>query len=106
MTAVKERLTQVDGQISAAVAAVEGDAGASPVLGAVVRELQAKSRKALSTVDGADEAGVRVAVAEVEQAADSAKAAAEADPGASDQARQAVLDAHQTICVLNGKLAS
>ncbi len=46
-----------------------------------------------------------VPVGEVEQAADSAKAAAEADPGISDSTRQAVVDAHLAICILKGKTA-
>jgi hypothetical protein len=39
-------------------------------------------------------------VIELEQAGDSAKAAAEADPGITDATRQAVLDAHLAICIL------
>jgi hypothetical protein len=39
----------------------------------------------------------------VEQAADSAKAAAEADTGASPETRQAVVDAHLSICILKSK---
>ena len=45
-----------------------------------------------------------VAVIELEQAGDSAKAAAEADPGASPATRDAVLEAHLVICVAKGKL--
>jgi len=45
-----------------------------------------------------------MAVIELEQAGDSAKAAAEADPAVSDVARQAVIDAHLAICVAKGKL--
>lgn len=37
---------------------------------------------------------------ELEQAGASAKAAAEADPGLGEAARQAVLDAHLAICIL------
>ena len=40
------------------------------------------------------------AVLELEQAGDSAKAAAEADPGLSSDARESVLAAHLAICML------
>jgi hypothetical protein len=46
----------------------------------------------------------REAVIELEQAGDSAKAAAEADPGASLASRQAVLDDHLAICIAKAKL--
>ena len=48
--------------------------------------------------------GERVAVIELEQAGDSAKAAAEADSGVSPAAREAVLEAHLAICVAKAKL--
>jgi hypothetical protein len=55
-----------------------------------------------------DRAGVspdqRVAVIELEQAGDNAKAAAEADPGVSPATRDAVLEVHLVICVAKGKL--
>ena len=43
-------------------------------------------------------------VIELEQAGDSAKAAAEADAGLSEGARKAVLDAHLAICVTKAEL--
>ena len=46
----------------------------------------------------------REAVVELEQAGDSAKAAAEADPSAGDATKKAVLDAHLSICILKSKL--
>jgi hypothetical protein len=46
----------------------------------------------------------RVAVIELEQAGDSAKVAAEADPGVSAASREAVLDAHLAICIAKGRL--
>ena len=55
--------------------AVQGDEGASPVLVAVVNEFAKKAGKAALSADE------RVAVIELEQAGDSAKAAVEADPG-------------------------
>jgi hypothetical protein len=45
-----------------------------------------------------------VAIIELEQAGDSAKAAAEADPAVSSATRGAVLEAHLAICIAKGKL--
>jgi hypothetical protein len=68
------------------------------VLLAVVSEFASKAQKAVGLNDQ------RTAVIELEQAGDSAKAAAEADPGASAATRDAVLDAHMSICIAKGKL--
>lgn len=65
---------------------------------AVVNEFAKKADKAVASPDEC------VAVIELEQAGDSAKAAAEADPGVSRAARDAVLEAHLVICVAKGKL--
>jgi hypothetical protein len=77
---------------------VGDDPGASPVLVAVVTEFANKAAKATAAADE------REAVIELEQAGDSAKAAAEADAAISDAARQAVLDAHLAICIAKAKL--
>jgi hypothetical protein len=77
---------------------VEDDAGASPVLVAVVREFQAKLAKAQR--HATDGVPGRDSVMELEQAGDSAKAAAEADAGLSSDARASVLAAHLAICKL------
>ena len=105
MPTTGERLIHIHEQVEAAAAAIAADAGASPVLGAVVQELARKSRKAVDGLAGADETALRMAIVEVEQAADSAKAAAEADPGVSDAARQSVIDGHLAICILKAKTA-
>lgn len=84
--------------IRAAVARVEADDGASPVLVAVVREFQAKLAKAEQQASGGLPGGD--SVIELEQAGDSAKAAAEADTGLSSEARESVLAAHLAICKL------
>jgi hypothetical protein len=98
MTTMAERLQGAHTKIDAAHDAVTADGGASPVLVAVVAEFAKKAAKAVAADDE------RAAVIELEQAGDSAKAAAEADAGVSDAARQAVLDAHLTICIAKGKL--
>ena len=84
--------------INTAVGRVEADRGASPVLVAVVREFQSKLAKAEhQTVDGMPG---NDSVIELEQAGDSAKAAAEADTGVSIDARESVLAADLAICKL------
>ena len=100
MTAIAERMPKVEQSIERAVQAVKADAGASPVLVAVVKELEKKLGKARTVINGGDAAKVREAVVEVEQAADSAKAAAEADSGVKEETRAAVIAAHDRICLL------
>jgi predicted ArsR family transcriptional regulator len=103
MTTVTERFAEVDGKIAKALEAVEADGGRSPVLAAVVQEFHRKADKTRGAIGGGD-AAEREAIVELEQAGDSAKYAAEADPGISDGTRQAVEDAHLAICVLKAKL--
>ena len=98
MIDVVSRLEDVKLKIAAALVAAEADQGASVVLVAVVREFDNKADKAHRQTGDASSA--RDAVIELEQAGDSAKAAAEADPGLQPATRQAVLDAHLAICVL------
>jgi hypothetical protein len=93
-----ERLQAARVKIDTARDAVQSDKGASPVLVAVVDEFAKKADKAAASPDE------RVAVIELEQAGDSAKAAAEADSGVSPAARDAVREAHLAICVVKGKL--
>ena len=85
-------------KIGDATREVEADGGASPVLVAVVREFGAKLAKAQKQANGG--APDQTSVIELEQAGDSAKAAAEADPGVSSGARESVLAAHLAICKL------
>ena len=98
MADIAEQLSGIDSKIQAAIQATTSDAGASPVLVAVVQEFGRKSAKAAA-------GGGRTEVIELEQAGDSAKAAAEADAGASEPTRQAVLDAHLAICMLKAETA-
>jgi hypothetical protein len=98
VTTTAERLQAVRVKIDSARDAVQGDKGASPVLVAVVNEFAKKADKAVAFPDE------RVAVIELEQAGDSAKAAAEADSGVSPAAREAILEAHLAICVAKAKL--
>ena len=83
----------VKAKVADALQLAEQDNGASTVLVAVVREFAKKADKATRSPD-------RDAVIELEQAGDSAKAAAEADPGAGAHTKEQVLDAHLAICML------
>ncbi len=95
-------LQDVRDKADLALKAVEADAGASPVLVAVVREFAAKAAKATGLAEGDRE---WEAVIELEQAGDSAKAAAEADPGATEAATSPVLGAHLAICMLKAGMS-
>jgi hypothetical protein len=98
VTTVAERLRETRAKSDNALDLVRSDQSASPVLIAVVDEFAKKGEKATRAEDE------RAAVIELEQAGDSAKAAAEADTGISDATRQAILDAHLAICIAKAKL--
>jgi type IV secretory pathway VirJ component len=98
VTTTAERLRDARVKTDSALACVRADPGASPVLIAVMGEFAKKADKATHSDDE------RTAVIELEQAGDSAKAAAEADIGVADTTRQAVLDAHLAICIAKAKL--
>jgi hypothetical protein len=98
VTTTTERLRDARAKTDRALACVRADLGASPVLVAVVSEF---AQKAENSAHCDDE---RVAVIELEQAGDSAKAAAEADTGVADATREAVLEAHLAICIAKAKL--
>lgn len=84
--------------VDRAVQALKEDAGSSPVLAAVVQELEKKMWRVRYSLSEADAATIREAVVELEQAADSAKVAAEADMGAKEETRTAIIAAHDHIC--------
>jgi hypothetical protein len=98
MIDVMSRLGEVKVKTAEALRASEADERASVVLVAVVREFDSKADKANR------QANARDSVIELEQAGDSAKAAAEADPNLGESARQAVLDAHLAICILKTEI--
>lgn len=102
MDEMTQRLEKLAGQVEAALGTAR-EGGASEVLLAVVEEFGRKVDKARRTVaDGGD---AREAVVEAEQAADSAKYAAEADGGLADDARAAIVSAHDYVCVMKAKMA-
>jgi hypothetical protein len=93
------QLADFEADVERAVSLTKGDAGASAVLVAVVEEFGRKMQKALKS-----NGNMRESVVEVEQAADSAKYAAEADDGLSEDAKTAIVKAHDRICVLKSKM--
>ena len=102
MIDIMSKLGGVKEKTAAALRVSEVDDGASVVLVAVVREFDSKADKANRMAEG--DGSARDAVIELEQAGDSAKAAAEADPGLGEAARNAVLDAHLAICILKTEI--
>lgn len=104
MQNVQEQLTELDKLIKKAAHTVASDQGASPVLAAVVNDFREKSKKALNSVPNANREKVLRIVVELEQAADSAKVAANADKGATEETRHIIQDAHDPICGLKAAL--
>jgi hypothetical protein len=94
-------LRAISDKAAAALREAESDPGASPVLAAVVREFATKATKATEL---ARDDRLWEGVVELEQAGDSAKAAAAADTGASRATTAAVEDAHLAICMLKAEL--
>jgi hypothetical protein len=96
---IKERvMTEVEQGLGASLAALDRDHAASPVLRAVVEEFQRKFAKTHAVILGSDERLAREGLIELEQAADSARYAALADPGAAAATRDLIVDAHDWVC--------
>lgn len=106
MSELTERFAKIETRVNDAIDAVRGDTGASPVLVVVVEEFARKIAKAKDPVSSGDIQAAFEAVLEAEQAADSAKYAAEADSGISDAVREAIVAAHDRICVMKTKWGS
>ncbi len=100
MDSVESKLAVIGRHAERAAAAVKDDQGASPVLAAVVEELAKKARKAIDAFPAADAMMRRELIVEVEQAGDSAKAAAGADPGISSDTLHLIVLAHDSFCLL------
>ena len=100
MESVESKLAVIGRHAERAAAAVREDRGASPVLAAVVDEFAAKARKCNAAYASADAGLQREMIVEVEQAGDSAKAAAEADPGISNETKHLIVLAHDSFCLL------
>jgi hypothetical protein len=99
-----QRFKDIASLVDYTVSRVEADANTSPALKAVVEEFRDKAQMAVPQLTGASERTMRDLVIEVEQAADSAKKAAQADTGISSATRQAILEAHGAMCALKSEL--
>jgi hypothetical protein len=104
MPMIQERYSQLLGKVERAAQMVDGDANASDVLKAVVAEFRKKADKGLRMLESSPSDRVREIIIEVEQAADSAKVAAQADRGASEDTRRTVQEAHDPICALKREM--
>ena len=94
------RLGAIEEQIDDAASQLENDSAVSPALRAVFEELHRKTREARDSLSGASEEQIREQVIEVEQAADSAKRAVEAEENISSETRDAVLGIHDSLSEL------
>ncbi len=101
---ITTRLADIEQQIDDAAVLLKSDSGVSPATKAVFDELHRKTKEARDTLRGADEARIREHIVECEQAADSAKYAAEADQEIAGESRDAVLAVHDALCELKGEL--
>jgi hypothetical protein len=101
METIDESLDFLDRHIARALESAGGD-GSSPVTLAILGELQRKAAKARGEIAAGKP--VREHVVEVEQAADSAKIGAVADPAASARTKELVTVAHDAICMLKAHL--
>lgn len=99
-----QRFKDAEQQLAATLGKVRADDGASPALKAVVEELLDKTHQAVAELHDADERSIRDHVIEAEQAADSAKRAAEAESQITESTRRAVLEAHASLRALKADL--
>jgi hypothetical protein len=99
MRHVATQVSRFEAASGEALAVVQADGAASPVLAAVVDEFHRKAQKAVSALTNADERIARETIVELEQAADSANAAAAADPGAAESTKETIYAVHGMVCV-------
>ena len=97
MTAVQV-MARVERGLAASLRALDKDSAASLVLRAVFEEFARKFKKTRTLIE-AGGPDAREAIVELEQAADSARYAAEADAGAGEVTRITIIDTHDWICV-------
>ncbi len=92
-------LTKVAEGLTGSLIALNSDAGASPVLLAVVEEFYRKLAKTHDLILGSDERASREGLIELEQAADSARYAALADKGVAEATRDLIVETHDWVCI-------
>lgn len=101
MATTRKRLYHTEEQIGQAVAALEADPGTSPMMLALVKELRSKSKKAICALNCVDDS-LFEQVIEMEQAAESARYAADADKGLTGKTRKVMLDAYMSVTGVRG----
>lgn len=101
---ISTRLADVEEQIDAISEMIDDESGASPALRAVIEELHRKTREARDDLRAADEESIRDKVIEVEQAADSARRAAEAEEDLGDDLLDAVESVHDRLSAMKSEL--
>jgi hypothetical protein len=104
MDNLAELLDLIDGHVGRAVTAVDADGGCSPVLTALVKELARKWDSARAALIGG--AAPHDVLVELEQAADSARVAATADPDAGPATTKLVELAREALRELKAAGAS
>jgi hypothetical protein len=92
-------MAKAAGGLTASLIALNSDAGASPVLLAVVEEFYRKFAKTQDAILGSDERLAREGLIELEQAADSARYAALADKGVAAETRDLIVETHDWVCI-------
>lgn len=97
---ISDLLTDVEDKVETAMHAVQNDQQASPAMRAVMGEFHEKCLKMINDLEEAEEEPIREHIVELEQAADSARVAAEAEIKLSDKTRSAVLAAHDMVCAM------
>jgi uncharacterized coiled-coil DUF342 family protein len=105
MPSFKERLQDLSKQVTEASTKLEGAGAASPALRAVVAEFRSKAQKsAEESHSGPDQSTLHDSIIELEEAADSAKAAAEAESQLDEASREAIVRAHDEASALKTEL--
>jgi hypothetical protein len=93
---IGERLTEAEDKITRAIRAVEQDKTATPALLAVLNELGEKCQRTIEDLEDAEEP-VWDHLVELEEAADCAKVAGEAEKGIHDDTRGCIIEAHEFV---------
>jgi hypothetical protein len=102
---IRQKLTQLDQVIDRAAQAVRDDQRAPQELKSCVQELGTQAKEAQQSLsDGDAQATLIECVDEMEETSDRAKKACEAAKGLSQQAKSAVLQAHQQLSDLKHQL--
>jgi hypothetical protein len=99
METIHERLTEVEDKITRAIQAVEQDKATNPGLQAVLNELGEKCQRMMEDLDEAEEP-IWDHLVELEEAADCAKVAGEAEANLSDETRGCIIEAHEMVSAL------